>query len=199
MVIGAPGVPGGAVQNHVVLAQEQDQGPATILQQEMEENTAPDQAARQELATQEVVQVSLSFTYWFQDLSAFIIFSLSVVLITGGRNLNHGSAEIYNPLTKTSCSLPSLPHPHYYYHTQDGGLTCGGRNTYLYCVTWNPAHGNWVRTHKDMKRKRNHVSWATASGVYLMGGAYYPTNTEKAMKERPGRPSPAFNLQYNTM
>ena len=59
MVTGALGVPGGAALNPVDLEQEQDPGAATILQQGMEGDTAVDQAALQEVATQEVVQVSL--------------------------------------------------------------------------------------------------------------------------------------------
>ena len=58
MVIGDLGVPGGAAPNHVDLEQGQGLGAATILQQEMEENTALDQAARQEHATQWLVQVN---------------------------------------------------------------------------------------------------------------------------------------------
>ena len=59
MVSGDLGVPGSAAQNHVVLEQEKDLGAATILLQVMEGITAVDQAARQELATQELVQVNV--------------------------------------------------------------------------------------------------------------------------------------------
>ena len=57
MVSGDLGVPGGAALNHVVLEQEKDLGDAIILFQGMEGNTAVDQAARQKLATQELVDV----------------------------------------------------------------------------------------------------------------------------------------------
>ena len=54
---GTLGVPGGVALNHVVLEQEQDLGDAIILFQGMEGNTAVDQTACQELATQELVAV----------------------------------------------------------------------------------------------------------------------------------------------
>ena len=59
MVTGDLGVPGSAALNHVVLEQEKDLGAATILLQVMEGITAVAQAARQELATQELVQVNV--------------------------------------------------------------------------------------------------------------------------------------------
>ena len=57
MVTGDLGVPGGAALNHVVLEQEKDIGSATILFQVMEGMTAVDHTSRQELATQELVDV----------------------------------------------------------------------------------------------------------------------------------------------
>ena len=60
MVTGALGVPGGAALKHVGLEQEQDLGAAITRLQSMEGDPAVDQAACQELATQELVQVNVN-------------------------------------------------------------------------------------------------------------------------------------------
>ena len=110
---------------------------------------------------------------------------LSVVLITGGSNSGYGSksAEIYNPVTNTSCSLPKQPEDRYA-HSQDGGLACGGgdgngdNNAWTYiatsCVKWSPASGTWTQSHTLSEARFNHVSWVTTSGVYLIGGMPSP-------------------------
>ena len=120
-----------------------------------------------------------------------------VVLITGGSDRK--SAEIYNPATNpTGCSLPQLPEIRAE-HSQDGGLTCGGndpsaRNT---CVKWNPASGAWDQTPFTLKESRvHHVSWATPTGVYLMGGEYSPKTSEKVTADSSVL---NFTLKYDTM
>ena len=125
--------------------------------------------------------------------------SLSVVLITGGADQK--SSEIYNPVTKESCSLPQFPYARGA-HSQDGGLTCGG--TYSTparaktCVKWNPASGTWTQSHTLREARAGHVSWATVSGVYLLGG--YGSNSirtsEKVNKD--GSVEEGFNLKYDT-
>ena len=100
---------------------------------------------------------------------------ISVVLITGssdGGEIAERSTEIYNPLTKTSCSLPKLPESRGY-HSQDGDLACGGgpkSSVTTTCDKWEPASGNWARSHTLKHRRNAHVTWAVASGVYLIGG-----------------------------
>ena len=104
-----------------------------------------------------------------------------MVLITGGgdsSNRYKRSTEIYNPVSKTSCSLPKLPKQAKVkgkgrsYHSQDGELACGGggTSTKKTCVTWSPASGTWNKSHTLRKPRYGHVSWATSSGVYLIGG-----------------------------
>ena len=113
---------------------------------------------------------------------------------TGGSVLT--SAEIYNPATGESCSLPELPEERHY-HSQNGGLACGGKNRmstgwYEDCVEWSPASGSWIR--HDIREKRiGHVSWASASGVWLIGGTFSLRSSEKV-----GSPDEGFDLKYDT-
>ena len=100
------------------------------------------------------------------------ILYVSAVLITGDGAGGSRSAEIYNPLSNTSCSLPWLPEGRYY-HSQNGDLVCGGggtNTTRTSCIKFNPASGTWTQSHTLRQRRAAHVSWATASGVYLIGG-----------------------------
>ena len=105
---------------------------------------------------------------------------VSAVLITGDYESVERTAEIYNPLTNTSCSLPQLPEIRYS-HTQDGDLACGGGPTSVQttCVKWSPASGTWTKSHTLRQKRYGHVSWATSSGVYLIGGMISPDTSEK--------------------
>ena len=136
------------------------------------------------------------------------------VLITGG--LTHSlvvidpslalkSAEIYLPDTKTSCSLPQMPKMRRY-HTQDGGLVCGGElefgshqnsNSHILtlCDTWD--NGTWNRSHTLALKRRSHVSWSTSSGVYLIGGARSSTSIEIVKKD--GAVVADFQTKYSTV
>ena len=126
---------------------------------------------------------------------------ISVILITGGWNKETGgsplsSVEIYNPATNASCSLPSLPEERHY-HSQDGGLACGGKNRYNTgwledCLEWTPASGSWTRLNITETRI-GHVSWATPYGVWLIGGTFSQRSSEKV-----GSPNEGFDLKYDT-
>lgn len=106
------------------------------------------------------------------------------------------SAEIYNPLTNASCSLPKLPGVRNY-HSQDGGLLCGSSGSGPSadsCVKWSPAFGNWT-TISIKVRRMGHVSWATDSGVYLMGhDESWELSTEKVKWD--GSSEAGFDLKY---
>ena len=120
------------------------------------------------------------------------------ILITGGyrggRYLK--SAEIYFPSNNTSCSLPELPKKRGY-HTQDGPWACGGysSSTRRTCDKW--SQGNWTRQSLSLKEERqDHLSWATASGVYLMGGTYSQWTSELVKED--GSVEKGFLLKYET-
>ena len=120
----------------------------------------------------------------------------SAILITGGfRGGRLRSAEIYLPSANTSCSLPKLPEERGQ-HTQDGPWACGGGlddSTEETCDKW--SEGSWTRSHSLDVGSYGHVSWATESGVYLMGGIY--SETSDLVKED-GSVVMGFKLEYNT-
>ena len=128
---------------------------------------------------------------------------VSAVLITGSGSSPYGrTAEIYNPLTKTSCSLPQLPEMRYQ-HTQDGELACGGPITIMEgvlsnstCIKWSPVSGTWTKSHTLIRKRHGHVSWATTSGVYLIGSHYSARTSEKVKVD--GSVEGTFGLKYHT-
>ena len=121
------------------------------------------------------------------------------ILITGGFNTNNGgerlnSVEIYNPTTRTSCSLPQFPETRS--HTQNGDLACGGDGGSQSCDKWNSATGTWIRTNELRERRIEHVSWSTSSGIYLIGGWYSGNTSEKILED--GSIQKGFDLRYDT-
>ena len=125
-----------------------------------------------------------------------MILFLCLVLITGGWNSAAlKSAEIYNPVTKTSCSVPKLPESRYE-HRDEGGLICGGYGAKTSCVKWSPAFGTWTQSHTLREDRYHHVSWATASGVYLIGGRDSKSTSEKVKLD--GSVEEGFVLKYDT-
>ena len=124
---------------------------------------------------------------------------VSAVLITGSASSsNRRTAEIYNPLTKASCSLPQLPDDRYW-HTQEGDLACGGEGSQssgTTCVKWSPVSGTWTKSHTLRQARNGHVSWASASGVYLIGGYLSLRTSEKVKMD--GSVENGFGLKYDT-
>ena len=110
-------------------------------------------------------------------------------------------AEIYNPVTSKSCSLPQLPEA-IYYHSQDGGLACGGykeaSSMLNSCVKWSPASGTWIKSHTLRHPRGGHVSWATASGVYLIGGYHTESIRTSEKVKLDGSVEEGFRLEYDT-
>ena len=123
---------------------------------------------------------------------------VSAVLITGAFiSAKRRTAEIYNPLTNTSCSLPQLPE-YRDWHTQEGDLACGGGgSTQTTCVKWSPASGTWNQSHTLRERRSDHKSWATASGVYLIRGYGGGKRTSEKVKDD-GSVEEGFGLKYDT-
>ena len=128
---------------------------------------------------------------------------ISAVLITGCFSPAPGptsgnTSEIYNPFTKTSCVLPKLSVGRYY-HSQNGGLACGGGLTpspRSSCVKWSLNSGSWSSFWTLRKQRNGHVSWVTASGVYLIGGSYSDKSSEKVKSD--GTVEEGFTLKYYT-
>ena len=120
------------------------------------------------------------------------------VLISGGYNGGHlKSVELYNPATNISCSLPQLPVARQY-HTQDGGLACGGQLSKISCDKWNSYSGTWTQSHTLRQSRDNHVSWATEDGVYLMGGWDNSSRLTTELVKKDGSVEDGFSLKYDT-
>ena len=134
------------------------------------------------------------------ELTIFI-FSDDVVLITGGADgADRFSSEMYDPFTKTSCSLPQLPDARGG-HSQNAGLTCGGGYkapaSATTCVKWNPASGTWKKSHTLKEGRTGHVSWETPSGVYLLGGDSSNTKRTSAKVNKDSSVEQSFSLKYD--
>ena len=93
--------------------------------------------------------------------------------------------------------MPQLPEVRLY-NSEDGGLACGGilAATWTTCIKWSPTSGTWTKSHTLRQRRSVHVSWATASGVYLIGGIYSNRTSEKVKLD--GSVEEGFSLKYNT-
>ena len=120
-------------------------------------------------------------------------------LITGGRT-NEGwlkSAEIYLPESNSGCSLPELPYETSS-HTQDGNLACGGASldSSKECIKW--TDGSWTQSHSLRENRYGHVSWATASGVHLMGGWTTESEMTSELVKEDGSVEEGFDLKYKT-
>ena len=126
---------------------------------------------------------------------------MSVSLITGGYanpvNGGSGTAEIYNPATKTSCLLPKFPKV--YFHSQNKGLACGGLQTKTTCAKFNTNFGNWTPSHNLAQERFAHASWDTGNEIYLIGGdGDQSKKTSEKLKED-GSVEEGFSLEYDTM
>ena len=112
------------------------------------------------------------------------------------------SVEIYLPSKNTSCSISWYGSR---YHTQNGPLACGGGFAFdtmrTSCVKW--SQGDWTESHSLREERYGHVSWATTSGVYLIGG-YDSEPAEEVGKistelaKEDGSVEEGFKLEYPT-
>ena len=66
------------------------------------------------------------------------------------------------------------------------------------CVRWSPASGTWNLSHKLREDRQSHVSWETASGVYLMGGNNPAIRQTSEKVNIDGSVVESFNLKYDT-
>ena len=116
----------------------------------------------------------------------------------GGPASSLRKVELYNPITKTSCSLPDLP-LHRYGHTSVGGVICGGgvvgSSTSTSCI--DISSGRWSGTKYEAIRSRYfHLVWNINPGesFMLLGGDYDRKTTD--IVHYNGKVEPGFNLQY---
>ena len=118
------------------------------------------------------------------------------ILITGGNRAGR-SAEMYIPEFNTTCRLPKLPDQGRSRHTQDGELACGGWYSST-CIKWSSESGNWTQSHTLRQSRREHVSWATEDGVYLIGGGDSSSDRTTELVMEDGSVEDGFSLRYDT-
>ena len=119
------------------------------------------------------------------------------MIITGG-SYQPEKVEVYNPMSQSSCALADLPDRRYG-HSLCGGLLCGGYGTSHIgrsCLVWD-ANTRTFTTGREVlvEWRRDHLCWAAAGGVLLLGGDWSPTTSELVASD--GTTSTAsFSLQY---
>ena len=126
------------------------------------------------------------------------------VIITGGSGVGV-KAEVFNPHSNHSCSLPDLPLPRRSWHTHCGLILCGGFETSwttgLSCLKLNPLTGVFTTSSVSLvKWRQTHLCWDVEGEdgpILLLGGTYGPDSTELVSSDGLSS-SPSFNLTYDT-
>ena len=103
---------------------------------------------------------------------------LDVFLIVGGNGADAAmrSSELWyhDDTTYTSCNLPPLPERRYHGTLNGFKYCCGGENnaTWTSCTEFDRplSLGSWSTSNAYLPARWYDVSWATANGIYLMGG-----------------------------
>merc|ERR1711988_1430978 len=127
------------------------------------------------------------------------------LIISGGRPDDSvgNSVEAYIPSTGQHCQLPDLPGDPRLYHTMEEMTVCGGSfiSTTKYCLTL--IDGTWQTTTTLLNSRFHHSSWASPSGVILLGGSYsysYRQPRDRDTSERiqeDGTSVSGFPLEYH--
>ena len=108
-------------------------------------------------------------------------------------------AEIYVPELQKTCSLSNMTMQRYD-HTQDGYLSCGGRQmddgedlSYETCELYVPGVGWRLESYTLNNWKVDHTSWTLKNGSVLLLGCYL--NDDETELVTPGVGSvPGFKL-----
>lgn len=127
------------------------------------------------------------------------------MIISGGTG-----AEIFVPSTGQKCRLPNIPikgnitaeniiKASRWHHSQEGKMLCGGAlpSTMINCLTL--TNGTWVETTKLRDNRTYHSSWASPSGIILLGGVAGGKRLRTTEKIQEGGTSvTSFPLEYDT-
>jgi len=98
-------------------------------------------------------------------------------LIVGGNGGNAAmtSSELWYRSDEntpyTSCKLPSLPERRTHGTLNGYKYCCGADSASWYsCIEFQTQLGTWVTSNSNLPPRWYDISWATANGIYLMGG-----------------------------
>ena len=106
------------------------------------------------------------------------------------------TAEIFVPSTGQHCQLTDLPGGRYYTGSENYTV-CGGEgeDTKTSCHSLTSG-GTWEKTSELLESRVGYSSWASPSGLMLLGGWYSRRTTE--MIQENGTSSYNFTLEYDT-
>jgi len=138
--------------------------------------------------------------YW--RMNVYKIAAGLALIISGGSPIDSAgiSVEVFVPSTGQHCQLPSLPGGPRSDHSINDRTICGGGVYNVYsasrrsCLTLN-SNGNWLETTSLLEQRYHHSSWASPSGLILMGGRGSKRTTEKI--EADGTSTYSFELKYD--
>ena len=117
--------------------------------------------------------------------------------MTGGAQGTRKTTELFDPLTKSSCEMPSLP-SHRSYHSLNKNILCGD--------AWNPNRqsclklneGTWVDSHTLAQQRYGHSTWNVEEGFYIIGGSESPSQRTTELVKFDGGVEQGFDLKYKT-
>ena len=102
--------------------------------------------------------------------------------------------ELFNLETRNSCVIKGKLDQPRQYHTGDGNLVCGGFNNDYISSCYNVATGDTINL---LHGRRDHTSWSTDAGIYLLGGN--PSSNFRTTELITGDTTQAgFGLKYST-
>merc|ERR1719295_461938 len=118
------------------------------------------------------------------------------LIISGGEPQDSAgnSVEVFVPSTGQHCQLPDLPGAWRDVHTMEEMTVCGGVDTERSCLTL--IDGTWQTTTTLLEERFHHSSWASPSGVILLGGSYSSSRTSERIQED-GTSVSGFPLEYD--
>jgi len=111
------------------------------------------------------------------------------------------SVEVYVPSSGQHCELPDLP-ASIYGHTMEDRRICGGGysdTTRTSCLSLT-EEGTWNKTATLLEERVDHSSWASPSGIILLGGRGYSSSSSRTSEKigEDGTSRYSFQLNYTT-
>ena len=123
--------------------------------------------------------------------------TLALLVTGGGSDDGDGphTAEVMLP-TGHSCSLPDLPSPGRWGHTQNGLTACGGwgDGTGGNCLTFTDQE--WEQSQVLTGQRQDHVSWQSPLGIFLLGGFSHSAQSSELLSNTTSISTAAFTLAY---
>ena len=81
-------------------------------------------------------------------------------------------------------------------HSMEGLTVCGGYNTQTSCISL--SEGVWANTTTLLQARVHHSSWASSSGVILLGGRDLNSSQTTERIQQNGTSVGSFDLKYLT-